>query len=198
MQSYFRSSPLSTSKDDRKYICVCKSLVTVIIGSLPLNSFSLFRRKCKTCRGVPSLLNQLRRHHCLASVPFFERPKPKIPFLFLCSETTRKRLTIALVMATGSTYLGTGSAYSTKQDIWFHTVLRWSVPQLVAAVLLTKKGFRQFQRIQGLCIGQDSTSPFFKLSIILFKAQIRDPGCINLDVGNKRFFVCLARLNVLF
>ena len=98
----------------RKYVCVCKSLVTVIIGSLPLNSFSLFRKKCKTCRGVPRLLNQLRRHHCLASVPFFARPKPKIPFLFLCSETTRKRLSIALVMATGSTYLGTGSAYSTK------------------------------------------------------------------------------------
>ena len=99
-----------TSKDDRKYVCVCKSLVTVITGSLPLNSSSLFRRKCKTCRGVPRLLNQLRRHHCLVSVPFFARPKPKI----ICSETTRKRLTIALVMAARSTYLGTGSAYSTK------------------------------------------------------------------------------------
>ena len=115
MQSYFRSSLLPTSKDDRKYVCVCKSLLTVIIGSLPLNSFSLFRRKCKTCRGVPRLLNQLRRHHCLASVPFFARPKPKIPFLFLCSETRRKRLSIALVMATGSTYLGTGSAYSSTK-----------------------------------------------------------------------------------
>ena len=135
MQSYFRSSLLSTSKDDRKYVCVCKSLVTVITGSLPLNSFSLFRRKCETCRRVPRLLNQLRRHHCLASVPFFAWPKPKI----ICSETTRKRLTIALVMATRSTYLGTGSAYSTKQDIRFHTVLRWSVPQLVPAVLLTRK-----------------------------------------------------------
>ena len=146
MQSYFRSSLLSTSKDDRKYVCFCKSLVTVITGSLPLNSFSLFRSKCETCRKVPLLLNQLRRHHCLASVPFFARPKPKIPFLFLCSETTRKRLTIALVMATGSTYQGTGSAYSTKQNIRFHTVLRWSVPQLVPAVQLTRKRLQTIPR----------------------------------------------------
>lgn len=192
MQSYFRSSLLSTSKDDRKYVCVCKSLVTVITGSLPLNSFSLFRRKCKTCRRVPRLLSQHRRHHCLASVPFFARPKRKIPFLFLWSETTRKRLTIALVMATRSTYLGTGSTYSTKQHIRFHTVSCFEMVCSSARPSGTADQ-KRFQTIpknpRAIC--RLRFNMFFLQAFDYFvQGTDQGPDCINLDVGSKGFLLC--------
>ena len=192
MQSYFRSSLLSTSKDDRKYVCFCESLLTVITDSLHLNPFSLFRRKCKTCRRVPRLLSQHRRHHCLASVPFFARPKPKIPFLFLCSETTRKRLTIALVMATRSTYLGTGSTYSTKQHIRFHTV---SCFEMVCSSA-PPSGTADQKRLQtipknprAICRSGFNVS-FLQAFDYFVQGTDQGPDFINLDVGSKRSLLC--------